>query len=281
MLNRWASSEFSTDWGTRILSDQVSFYDPISYHQGTVWPLYTGWVSVAEYRAGQDIAGYAHMMQNANLTWAQDPGDVTELLSGRFYQVLGRSTAHQLWSSAMVISPVLRGLFGLEWNVAENRLTVTPQLPAQWDHAAIRRLPFANSTVDLSFRREGRELVVQSSDPKLSLDSRLPGASEQKGMLRIPLRAVEAGIEENLPESGAETHQMKVLDESYTEHALMLKLSAPGGSSQTLSVRENGPVKGLATNDGDLGTMENGIRPLTVHFPEGEGYREKTVTLRW
>ena len=281
MMEQWAGSDISTDWGTRIISDRTTFYDPISYHQGTVWPLYTGWVSVAEYRAGQDIAGYAHMMQNANLTWAQDPGDVTELLSGRFYQVLGRSTAHQLWSSAMVISPVLRGLFGLEWNAAENRLTVTPHLPAQWDQAAIRRLPFGNGTVDLSFRREGRELVVRSSDPKLGLVSRLPGAAEQKGMLRIPLRAVEAGIEEHLPESGAETHQMKVLDESYTEHALMLKLSAPGGSSQTLSIRENGPVKNLATNDGDLGTIENGIRPLTVHFPEGEGYMEKAVTLRW
>ena len=52
MMRNWAGSEFSTDWGTRIVSDQTSFYDPISYHQGTVWPLFTGWVSVAEYRAG-------------------------------------------------------------------------------------------------------------------------------------------------------------------------------------------------------------------------------------
>jgi hypothetical protein len=100
-------------------------------------------------------------------------------------------------------------------------------------------------------------------------------------MLRIPLRAVEAGIEEHLPEFGAETHQMKVLDESYTEHTLVLKLSAPGGTTQVLSVRENGPGKNLTTIDGDLGAAENGIRPLTVHFPTGEGYIEKTVTLRW
>jgi hypothetical protein len=123
--------------------------------------------------------------------------------------------------------------------------------------------------------------VVQSSDPELRLDSRLPGAAEQKGMLRIPLRPVEAGIEEHSPEFGAETHQMKVLDESYTEHALVLKLSAPGGTTQMLNVRENGPVKNLATNDGDLGAPENGIRPLEVHFTGGDGYIDKTVTLRW
>lgn len=31
MMRRWASSEFSTDWGARILSDHVSFYDPITW----------------------------------------------------------------------------------------------------------------------------------------------------------------------------------------------------------------------------------------------------------
>ena len=73
MLDRWAAAEFSTDWGTRDLSPTVSFYDPISYHQGTVWPLFTGWVSVSEYRQGRTLSGYAHLMQNAGLTWTQDP----------------------------------------------------------------------------------------------------------------------------------------------------------------------------------------------------------------
>ncbi|HTD53741.1 MAG TPA: hypothetical protein VK670_00060, partial [Silvibacterium sp.] len=102
MFSRWASSEFSTDWGTRIVSDRTSFYDPISYHQGTVWPLYTGWVSLAEYRAGRTLSGYAHLRQNADLIWSQDLGSATELLSGQFFQPLGRSTAHQLWSAAMI-----------------------------------------------------------------------------------------------------------------------------------------------------------------------------------
>jgi glycogen debranching enzyme len=70
MLARWASNEFSTDWGTRDLSPTTSFYDPISYHQGTVWPLFTGWVSLAEYRYGRTLSGYAHLMQNADLTWS-------------------------------------------------------------------------------------------------------------------------------------------------------------------------------------------------------------------
>ncbi len=133
MLSRWASDEFSADWGTRDISERTAFYDPISYHQGSIWPLFTGWVSLAEYRAGRPLSGYAHLMQNAELTWAQDLGAVTELLSGEFFQPLGRSSSHQLWSSAMVISPMLRGLFGLDWDALNHTLRISPHLPADWD----------------------------------------------------------------------------------------------------------------------------------------------------
>jgi len=281
MMQHWGSSDISTDWGTRIIDDRTSFYDPISYHQGTVWPLFTGWVAVAEYRAGNPLSGYAHLMQNANLTWVQDLGDVTELLSGQFDQVLGRSTAHQLWSSAMVISPVLRGMFGLEWNAPANTLTVTPHLPAAWTKAAIRRLPFGNRTVDLTFQRAGRELLVQASEPAVHLASRIPGGEEKNNVLHIPLPAVEAGLSEHLPEFGAETHQMKVLAETYSDRSLVLRLSAPGGSTQKLYMRENVPAGKLTTPDGELGPADGGIRPLEIQFPEGHGDVEKTVTFRW
>ncbi len=102
MLDRWASAEFSSDWGTRDISNRTPFYDPISYHQGSIWPLFTGWVSLAEYRAGRPLSGYTHLMQNASLTWTQDLGAITELLSGDLFQALGRSSSHQMWSSAMV-----------------------------------------------------------------------------------------------------------------------------------------------------------------------------------
>lgn len=281
MMQNWAGSHFSTDWGVRILSDQTSFYDPISYHQGSVWPLFTGWASVAEYRAGHPLSGYAHLMQNANLTWAQDLGDVTELLSGRFYQVLGRSTAHQLWSSAMVISPVLRGLFGIQWDAPRNTLTVTPHLPAAWNGATIRRLPFGNHTVDLTFARSGAEMIVHASDPALRLASRAPGAVVENGELHIPLPPVEIGIDSHLPEFGAETHQLKVLAEICSAHSLTLRLSAPGDTEQTLTVRENSAVPNLATADAQLGDPQDGLRSLRVQFPAGAGYVEKSVTLAW
>jgi glycogen debranching enzyme len=284
MLSRWASNEFSTDWGTRDLSDRVSFYDPISYHQGTVWPLYTGWASVAEYRTGRALSGYAHLMQNATLTWSQDLGSVTELLSGQFYQAAVRSTAHQLWSSAMVITPVLRGMFGLEWDAANRTLTITPQLPADWGTATLRRLPFANGTLDLTFTRQGTELIVRvtgDAAAKLHLQSRVNGTKIDGTTLRIPLPAVEIAVKQELPEFGAGTRQIKVLDEKTLRRRITLTVSAPASSRQILLLRENTSNLNVQTQDAEIGLPKDGLRAITVRFPAGQGYVNKTVTLSW
>ncbi|MGB7169515.1 MAG: hypothetical protein WBD32_10980 [Acidobacteriaceae bacterium] len=281
MLQRWASSEFSTDWGTRDVGGHVSFFDPISYHEGSVWPLFTGWVSLAEYRAGHPLAGYAHLMQNADLTWSQDLGDVTELLSGQYFQVLGRSTAHQLWSSAMVISPVLRGLFGIEWNAPAKTLTVTPRLPADWTTATIRRIPLGNASVDLTFTRQSSEWLVTSSNADVHLASHAAQARIAGNTLHIPVPAVEVAIPASLPTPGAQTEQMKVLDEQRTSRSLTLTLSAPGSSTQTFSLRENAPRLHVTIDHGEAGPARDGLRPVTVQFPAGTGYVTQTVTFSW
>lgn len=281
MLNRWASPEFSTDWGTRDLSPTVSFYDPISYHQGSVWPLFTGWVSVSEYRNGRTLSGFSHLMQNAELTWAQNLGAVTELLSGEFFRWFGRSTSHQLWSSAMVISPALRGLFGLEWNAAMHALTVTPHLPAAWSQASLSGVPIGSQRVGLDMRRDGTSLIVRLSGDEsknVQLRSNAAGTKIEHGALEIPLPAVEIGIAHGLPEAGAITSQMKVLDQQKSPNSLKLLLSAPAGSAQTLFVRLNDPRVRIRVEGAQLSADS---AQLKILFPSGTGYIEKTVTLSW
>ena len=51
-------------------------------------------------------------MANALLTYQYALGYVTELLSGDFNAPFGRSSHHQVWSEAMVVTPLVRGLLG-------------------------------------------------------------------------------------------------------------------------------------------------------------------------
>jgi hypothetical protein len=281
-MQRWSSSEFSTDWGTRILGDSVRFYDPISYHQGSVWPLFTGWVAMADYRNARPLEGFSHMMQNANLTWMEDPGTVTELLSGNFFKALSRSTPHQLWSSAMVISPILRGMFGLSWSASTGTLEVNPQLPANWGSASLHHVPFGDSSLDLNFERQGGQLIVKATGATgVRLTSSVPNAVTAGNTLRIPLPPIEIAISQSLPGLGAETTQMKVLDEKRSARSLALTLAAQGGTEETLYLRENSPGLQLHCEQARIGDERNGLRTATVTFPPGSGYVKQNLIFSW
>jgi hypothetical protein len=280
MLTRWASHEFSTDWGLRDISEHTPFYDPISYHQGSVWPLFTGWTSLAEYRAGRPLSGYAHVMQNVDLTWAQDLGSVTELLSGEFFQPLGRSSSHQMWSSAMLITPMLRGLFGLDWHAANRTLRIAPNLPADWDRAMLHNVPLGSSTIELKYERSGDRLTVSAITKQPQVLCLVAGTTAEAPChasaltVSVPLKPVEISIPAALPLQGSVTAQIKVLDEEYSSRQAKLTFEAQGGSRYELPIRlhhAGTSVKGAEVSADNL----------RLRFPAGAGYQTQTVTFIW
>jgi hypothetical protein len=270
-LKQFAEHTLQTDWGLRDVSTNEKFYDGMSYHQGSVWPLFTGWAALAEYRGGQPLAGYQMLMENANLTRAQDLGADTELLSGDFFVPFGRSTSHQLWSSAMVITPTLRGLFGIEIDAQKKTITVNPHLPAGWEHAEVMNFPIPGSFTSLYFTQKNGTLDVYMSPTegdawRLRSDipgatfgplesSRLPKKDAPLEGIRIPLSAldvdlslggmhaiegVEAVTPGLAPTPGAQTSKFRFLHTDYGDRKLVLTAEGLAGSTGLVRVVRRG-----------------------------------------
>ena len=271
-LRRWASHDFSTDWGTRDVAESDPLYDPISYHMGSVWPLFTGWAAMAEYRAGRTLSGYAHLMQNADMTTSQDLGAVTELLSGAYFQPFGRSTSHQLWSSAMVVVPVLKGMFGIDVDGLRGVVTVAPRLPADWDEAVVERLHVGASVCSLKYKRSGGAMVVRLAGCSARLAGEGKAAADGRSIV-FAMPAVEVAIGHGLPLPGARTAQMKVLGQKYEGRSLVLELEGMG--VQRLKVRG-----AKVRVEGGVMVSSAGGDEVEVRFGGG-GYGERRVVLRW
>ena len=287
-FRRWASHDFSTDWGLRDVAESDPVYDPISYHQGSVWPLFTGWTSLAEYYAGQALSGYAHLMQNADQTTTQDLGAVTELLSGAFFQPFGRSTTHQLWSSAMVITPAVRGLFGVDVNALSQTISLRPHLPADWDNASLQRLHVGQSICSLNYQRRGQNLEVKVetiSGPVVHLKTpaKIARVSTDALSIAFPLPPLEVAVPHGLPLPGARTSQLKVLGEDLSARSLNLDLEAAAGSTVELKLRRNAPNLNIHVEGASIAPDRHKGDPdlLTVKFPSGSGYQQQAVILRW
>jgi len=289
MLSLWASHHFATDWGVRSVNDAASVFDPISYHQGSVWPLFTGWASLAQYRAGRPLAGYAALMRNVDLTWAQDPGFVTEVLSGRFFQPLGRSSSHQLWSSAMVLSPAIRGLFGIDVDALHRTLYFHPQLPASWDFAEIHNVRVGDEFYGITLKRDRDHLLatVSSAHPSVLCLNRQGETCNEKSTttrtISLPLPPVEVALsEQQLPEAGSSTGQTRVIGESYQSEGLSLTLEGIAGTTVDLSLRIN-RLSPSAKNAADF-KVEGAERigdKLRVNFPQGSGFVSQEVRISW
>ncbi len=191
-IDHLGAGTLATDWGQRILSSGSDLYDPLSYHYGSVWPLFSGWASLGAYRYGRSHVGYQALMATALLTEDGALGYVTELLSGDFNAAFGRSSHHQIWSEAMVITPLLRGLLGIEVSDGGRTLRIAPQLPADWNRAKVRGVRAGLARHDVEILRRSGQMEVRvdrqrTSDadapvrlvlaPALPLDARVTRAT--------------------------------------------------------------------------------------------------------
>ena len=152
-ITAYGRGAVSTDWGARILDKNDPLYDPMAYHNGSVWPLFTGWTSMGAYAYGRPHVGAQGLYATALLTRQDALGYVTELLSGDFNTAFGRSSHHQVWSEAMVASPLLRGMLGVGVADGGKVLGLSPKLPADWDSVRVTQLPVGEQLADLTIER--------------------------------------------------------------------------------------------------------------------------------
>jgi len=165
MIGLLAHEPFATDWGTRIVSSHSPLYDPSGYHFGSVWPLFTGWAAVGEYRNHAAEPAFANLRANAWLALDGAGGNTTEVLSGDSYSPLSTASPHQTWSAAMVVSPLLRGLLGLETDAAERKIVFAPHLPADWQTAAVHGISLPGARVNLDILRDAGTLRLTIANP--------------------------------------------------------------------------------------------------------------------
>lgn len=163
MIQQLADADLETDWGMRIISDRSPIYSGGGYHYGSVWPLFTGWASVAEYRYHQEFPAYENLRANALLALDGSLGHVTEVLSGDYYEPLSTSSPHQIWSAAMVVSPLLKGMFGLEKDATEKSLKFVPHVPANWTRFKIGNVRVGDSVVNLNYEKKLGEITLEAT----------------------------------------------------------------------------------------------------------------------
>jgi hypothetical protein len=161
MLTRIASPVITTDWGTRMLSSEHPLYDPLHYNNGTVWPFVTGFAALAHYRYHRADDGLRLVRAVAGTTFDFALGRNPELMSGAFYRPLDTAVPQQFFATSMLVSPLVRGLLGLEADAPRRRVTIAPHLPADWDRVVVDNFRVGEDRLSMNVTRSDGRLAIE------------------------------------------------------------------------------------------------------------------------
>lgn len=164
-----APSSFS-GWGVRTISSTEARYNPMSYHNGSIWPHDNALIAAGFSRYGYR-AQAAQIFEGlfAAATYV-DLMRLPELFCGfprrraqgpTFYPV---ACSPQAWAAAAPLSLVQSSL-GLGFNVAGSEVTLCePALPRFLDELQLHGLAVGEAQVDIAFDRMGDKVVVKPMD---------------------------------------------------------------------------------------------------------------------
>jgi glycogen debranching enzyme len=170
-----ASEDWCAPWGVRMLSRRDARYRAAGYHCGAVWPLFTGWTSLAAYRRGEAAVGWRLLSMVGALAGARARGAFDEVLDGESGGSAG-ICPDQAWSAAMVITPMISGMLGVRPDAVARRCALAPAWPPTWECARVTGVRVGASRFAVAMSRpdgwspqgaggEILQLVLESGPP--------------------------------------------------------------------------------------------------------------------
>ena len=309
-----------TDWGMRILSSTSPIYDPGGYHWGSVWPLFTGWAAVAEYRYQRPLEAFANLRANALLTFDGARGHVGEVFSGDYYQPLATGSSHQIWSAAMVAAPILQGMLGLHVNAFTHTLSFAPNVPVDWRSFQVNNIKVGNCSLNLQYEKTEDTIRLKVAHggesnceldfaPALSPRAKVRQVSfdghnvpfqieqndeDQKVHLHIPIRTPTQTLTvrfENdfgltvpvtLPLLGSASHGLRIVSQKWTTDHDALSIDAVGAPGEIYQIGVWNPGDIASVEGADLVPVDADQARIRLGFSgDSTGYTHATVVIRF
>jgi glycogen debranching enzyme len=161
VARRLFEPDMFSGWGIRTMSKEAAGYNPMSYHNGTVWPHDNALIAAGLKRYG--FLDATNRIATAMFEAAQytDYMRLPELFCGFTRRAPSPPVQYpvacspQAWAAGTPFL-LLQGMLGISAAAHENVLTVNrPHLPPWLNEVEVRNLRVGDSTLSLVFRREG------------------------------------------------------------------------------------------------------------------------------
>jgi glycogen debranching enzyme len=153
-------------WGIRTVAMSAARYNPMSYHNGSVWPHDNGLIAMGMARYGHKHAAAQVFGALFDAASYMDLRRLPELFCGFLRRQHNAPTQYpvacspQAWASATTLC-VLQATLGLElFDGSREVAFYRPVLPEFLDHVHLRNLRLTGGSVDVLLHRHGNDVAV-------------------------------------------------------------------------------------------------------------------------
>ena len=160
-------ADFFSGWGIRTLARREARYNPLSYHNGSVWPHDNALIASGLTRYGQKVLAGRIMLALMDVSSILELHRLPELFCGLERRTGEGPTLYpvacspQAWAAAAPFL-LIQACLGLTVQGAQNRVVFErPCLPEGIPHLSIHGLRVGNASVDLHFERQADTVRVQ------------------------------------------------------------------------------------------------------------------------
>jgi glycogen debranching enzyme len=158
---------FFTGWGIRTVALGEARYNPMSYHDGSIWPHDNALITLGLARYGLKHSVEQVFKGLFDAATYMDLRRLPELFCGfrrerhRGPTLYPVACAPQAWASATPFT-LLEAALGLEFDAARNEIRLrNPRLPAFLNEVILRQLRLGAATVDLRITRHGDDVSLE------------------------------------------------------------------------------------------------------------------------
>ena len=153
-------------WGIRTLDNSEVNYNPMSYHNGTIWPHDNAITAMGLARYGFREEAIKVLTGLFDASIILDLNRLPELFCG-FDRLEGQgptlypvACSPQAWASGAVFQ-LLQACLGMSFSAKKPQIQFrNPQLPNFIDRLQITNLCFGDSVIDLAFRRHPNDVGI-------------------------------------------------------------------------------------------------------------------------
>ncbi|MFL5064647.1 MAG: glycogen debranching N-terminal domain-containing protein [Xanthobacteraceae bacterium] len=164
------SPEFFSGWGIRTVSRREVRYNPMSYHNGSIWPHDNSLIALGLARYGFKSAVDRVFKGLFDAAVYMDFRRLPELFCG-FQRSRGRgptlypvACSPQAWAAATPFC-LLQASLGLEVDPAARQIRLNnPHLPPFLDEVILRQISVRDARADIALHRRGNTVSVQVID---------------------------------------------------------------------------------------------------------------------